>query len=301
MKMKSIAGLIILGGIVLMGMLSMKVLPMIEIDQESSFSVAEVDQIQIDMSVTPVHVYQIDAGEDIRFHLYGKAAQEVKLATKSHQNTVDVYIEYPTLFPTPTRLYLDVYLPADYEKDLDIQITTGGVKMDSMTLTDFTLNTTTGGLKVEELVAEEVNVRTTTGGVHFDTLDADQLSVNGSTSGVSCNVCTVGSTQIKTSTGSIKVSEGTGNFDLQASTGSVRLRVPELQENNIRLKTTTGSVTLQIPQDAGLSLYAENTTGSIKADFPLNFIAKHKAEAEIGDGSSNIQINATTGSISVQN
>ena len=301
MEIKSTLGLIILGGIVLMGMLGMQIMPLIDIDQESSYAVSEVDKIEIDMSTTPVHVYQIDAGEDIRFHLYGKAAQEVKLATKQQQNTVDVYIEYPNVIPTNMRLHLDVYLPADYEQDLDIQITTGGVKMDSMTLTNFSLSTTTGGLKVEEFIAENVEVRTTTGGVHFDALTADQLSVNGSTSGVSCDMCTVGSTQIKTTTGSIKVNEGRGNFDLQASTGSVHLNMTELQENTIRLKSTTGSITLQVPQDAEFALKAENTTGSINSDFPLTYLDKHKVEAEIGDGSSSIQINATTGSITIQN
>jgi lia operon protein LiaG len=301
MEIKSLAGLIILGGIVLMGILSMQVLPLIEIDQESSYSVAEVDQIQIDLAITPIHVYQIDAGEDIRFHLYGKASQQVKLIAKLNQKTADVFIEFPTLIHTPTRLYLDVYLPADYEKDLDIQITTGGVKIDSMTLANFALNTTTGGLKAQDLTANEVEVHTTTGGVHFDELTADRVSINGSTSGVSCDMCTAESTQIKTTTGSIKIEEGRGNFDLHASTGSIRLGMPELQENNIQLKTTTGSVTLQIPEDAEFTLKAENTTGSINADFPLNFISKHKVETEVGDGSSSIQINASTGGITIQN
>lgn len=300
MEIKSIAGLIILGVIVLMGMLSMQVLPLIEIDHESSYSVTEVDQIQIDLAITPVHVYQIDAGEDIRFHLYGKASQQVRLITKLNQKTADVFIEWPTLIQTPTRLYLDVYLPADYEKNLDIQITTGGVNIDSMALANFTLDTTTGGLRAQELTANEVDVHTTTGGIHFDALTANQVSVNGSTSGVSCDICTAESTQIKTTTASIKIGEGRGNFDLHTSTGGIRLSMPELQENNLQLKTTTGSVTLQIPEDAGFSLKAENTTGSINADFPLNYIGKHKVEAEVGDGSSSIQINASTGSITIQ-
>jgi DUF4097 and DUF4098 domain-containing protein YvlB len=300
MEMKSLTGLILLGGIVLMGIFSMQILPLVNIDQEITYAVDEVDLIQMDVDVTPVHVIQVDAGEKIRFHLYGKASQQIELVGNVDGKVADVFIDYPTAFHGPTRLHLDVYLPADYEKDLDIRITTGSVKLDSMNLTHFTLDTTTGGMEADNLNAEEVKVYTTTGSVRFNTLNADTVDVKGSTGSVSMDVCNAASTVIKTTTGSIKVNQGSGNFNLQASTGGVRLTMSELLENTLNLKTTTGSINLTLPEEAAFSLKAENTTGSINADFPLTYLTKHKAQAETGEGTANIQLNASTGSISVQ-
>ncbi|MBI9051589.1 MAG: DUF4097 family beta strand repeat protein [Anaerolineaceae bacterium] len=338
MESKSLFMLLLLGGIVVMGIFAMNILPLTDINQERTFQVDEIEQINVDVTIYPVHVIRTTAGSEIKFHLYGRSSEDTELIADLHQGTVDVEIRHKYRVHLPDRLYLDIYLPEDYEKSLDINITTGSVELDDLDLTAFRLNTTTGGMKADHLNADDVSIRTTTGSIRINQLTANNLEIRGSTSGVSIDECVVetgviktttgaihvpeakgdfnieASTgrvtfamntlqehtiRIKTTTGAIQVNDGSGDFDLEASTGSVKLSMAAFQENNVRIKTTTGGITLQLPEDAEFSLQAENTTGSINSDFPIQKISEHKVTGEIGAASGSVTLKASTGSINL--
>ena len=282
-----------------MSIFGMNILPRIEVDQEKTFSVSEVDAIQVDLSTYPLHIIQTAAGSPVKFHLYGKASQEVELVTDLNQKTVMMKVKHQYLHQGWNDLYVDIYLPVDYEKDLAVEISTGKVTLDAMTLKNFTLHTSTGGLEAADIIAENTDIRSSTGSITIKSLQSDTLNLRASTGSISIDSCRVKNANVVATTGSINLKNCSGDFEVESSTGSVRLDFAAFDHQNLRIKTTTGRILAQLPVDAEFTLQANTSTGNIQSGFPINSVSSHAVSAQIGTGENEVTLKTTTGDISL--
>ena len=289
-----------LGGIIVMSIFGMQILPDIAIDQEKTFSVDEVDAIRVKLTTYPLHIIQTGAGEPIKIHLYGKASQEVSLVAAVNQKTVTTEVYYPYPMHGWNNLSMDIYLPADYEKDLSVDITTGKVTLDAMILRHFALQSTTGGVAADAITAESVDVRATTGGIRFKALNSPEIKIKGSTGAITVGTCATQNAVIEGTTGDIRLEQCSGNFNLNTSTGSVSLDIVSFENQNVQIKTTTGKINLRLPASAEFNLQANTTTGSIHSDYPINTVSSHNVSGQVGTGDNKITLKTTTGGISLQ-
>ncbi|NBQ17238.1 hypothetical protein EBU24_02890 [bacterium] len=114
---------------------------------------------------------------------------------------------------------------------------------------------------------------------------------------------------VKNVTGSIELSNIQNSMNAQNVTGSIECSLNKLGKNTkVELETTTGSIKLTLPQNAQADVSAETTVGSVDSDFPLSFDKTEwtgsKAKGIIGNPLSSEQIalislQATTGSIDI--
>jgi lia operon protein LiaG len=107
MKTKNLLYLLLLGGIVVMGGLALGGFSFRVIDEEKIFTVDEINEIQVQLSTYPVHVIQTPAGNDIKFHLFGKSIQQVALAADLNGGTVVVRKSQPFKYDLPNDLVLE--------------------------------------------------------------------------------------------------------------------------------------------------------------------------------------------------
>jgi lia operon protein LiaG len=288
-----------IGGIIIMSVSGIFGLWHREINEEKTFAIDEINEIQVQLNTYPVHVIRAEAGSDVKFHLYGTAIQEVKLSAELDHQTAFVQAIHQLKGYLPNNLVLDVYIPEDYEKNLSIDITTGRVRLDDVKLANFSLHTTTGGLEAGQLIAENMNIATTTGGIRINAIEINQLEIIGRTGAVNLDDCVVERAKIQTTTGGVTVKNGVGNFNIEASTGDVLLNYKDFTDQSVSINTTTGGITLQLPADAEFSLQAQNTTGRLQSDFPVNRISDHEMAGQIGTKSNPVILKCSTGSITV--
>lgn len=143
-------GMILIGVIMIMGIFGIRALTSTkEINEEKSFFLENINEIQVSMLNETIHVIQTEARREVKFHLYGKSTTETKLISEIEDDKVIVR-ENRSKCGAFEGLFLDIYIPKDYNKDLSISITSGDVKMDTFNLSSFLLNSTSGKTEIKK-------------------------------------------------------------------------------------------------------------------------------------------------------
>lgn len=273
-----------------------------EINEEKYFTVEEVNDIQVTMSSTPVHIIRTAASDKVKFHYYGKSMQELNLSADINNKALVVETKRRIDGPIPEDMFLDIYIPEDYKKDLFIKISSGVVKIDSFDLASFTLDTSSGGLEAEQISAEKVSIITSSGKLNIKKLKAKKLEIKGSSSAISIDECVAKETRAETSSGSITLKNSSGNFDFKGSAGNVLVGYKEFDNQNIAVSTTSGKVTVELPGNAEFLIDAKTTTGKIQSDFPINTVGntdKKQIVGQVGTKNNQVSLQTTTGSIHI--
>lgn len=237
--------------------------PYREINEEKSFDVGKINEMQIDMTSIPVHILQTKAGNEIKFHLYGKAKRGLELVSETNRNIVVVQAKRKLDGLPIEDVSLDIYIPEDYEKSLLIKTTSGIIKVDSIHLTTFTCNTSSGGLETEKLTADRIDVSTTSGVINIKELNSSELKIKGSSS-------------------------------------NVTITCREFNNRNIDIVTTSGNTIVNLPSDAEFK-YKIVTNGKVQSDFPIKTSENSKAifEGQIGSKSNKVFLQASSGNVTL--
>jgi len=290
--------MIVIGVVTIMGILGTKLL-FREINEDKYFSMEEIDEIQVTMSSTQIHIIRTETDNEVRFHYYGKALQEIKLVSEISNKTLKIERK-SFLFGAGEFTCLDIYLPGECKQKISIKTSSGAVKMDSFNLAGFTLNTTSGGLEAEGINAGKITLYTTSGKLNIKKLYANELEIKGTSSSVNIEECIVKEARIKTTSGKVILENSNGNFDVQGTSGSVLITCKEFEDRNIVLKTTSGGVTLRLPETAEFLIEAKMTSGKFQSDFPIDMTGntdKRNITGHIGTASNKVSIQTTSGKI----
>jgi hypothetical protein len=106
--------------------------------------------------------------------------------------------------------------------------------------------------------------------------------------------------------GTTTVGGFTGDVSVKAQAGTVDAMMARVSGNHtIDLSATTGTVTLSIPERSDATVSAHSTVGSFKSDFATvsgsrENVVGSGAGGKIGDGSAQITLNTTTGTIELR-
>lgn len=214
--------------------------PSIEINDEKSFSLQAITGLQLDMTKEKIHILQSQTSE-VRLHYHGTSKQELKLSAETSDGMVVVKSTRKTNMMLED-LYLDVYLPEDYGKQIII-------------------HTSSGDVAAETVKAQKISVITTSGSITLNDC-AGSLDLKATSGNISAayKVFTEHSINIATTSGSIQLQiPGTAEFSLEAktSTGKLQSEFPVnmdgnkkmigqigTKSNKIVLQTSTGGINL---------------------------------------------------------
>jgi len=261
-KKKIIIGIILIG-VIIMGILGIKSLTSTrEINEEKSFSLENIKEIQVSMLNEAVHIIRTEAGVEVKFHLYGKTTKETKLISECDKAKI-VVKENRSKCGLFEELYLDIYVPQDYNKSLSIKVSSGNMKMDSLNLSNFSFNSTSGKMDIEKITTDKLELVSTSGDI-------------------SINDCTAKEATIKTSSGKAVISYK--------------------QFENVNIKTSSGDIIVEFPSTAEFLLKAQTNAGKIQNDFSANTVGsaeKRKIEGQIGKKSNGVTLKSSAGDISI--
>lgn len=304
MKIKFNMKIIVIGVIVIiMGILGLSsLITLREINEEKLFNMEEINEIQVNMTSEPVHIIRTESSNEIKFHLYGKSAQEIKLVSEINNKTVVVGAKRQHKAPMPEDMFWEIYIPKEYGGNLSIKILSGSVKMDSFHLANFTLSTSSGKLEAEKLNAEKITINTSSGKLNIKKLDAKELEITGLSASINIDECIAKEARMETTSGSITLKNSSGNFNLKGQSGKVMVAYSDFEDQNINIVTKLGSVTLELPRTAEFFIEAKTSTGRLQSDFPINTMGntdKRKIEGQIGTKNNKVLIQTSIGSIKI--
>jgi hypothetical protein len=109
-----------------------------------------------------------------------------------------------------------------------------------------------------------------------------------------------------TSNGPIEASvarlEANRPLRVKTSNGPVRLRVDDLNNNDVIAQSSNGSVTLRLPQSTNARVKAATSNGSVSSEIPLNGVtlqSKNRLEGTLGTGGPLLDLTTSNSSITI--
>lgn len=260
-----------------MGIFGTRVLaPTIEVNDEKSFSLEGITSLKVDMTKEQICIIQTQTNE-VKVHYHGKSKQELKLSDETNDGIIVVSSTRTTNLMYED-MYVDMYLPENYDKQIIVQATSGSVTSEKAQADKFSITTTSGSISLNNCVGT------------FD------LETN--TGGATLSEC-AGPLDLKTRSGSVTLQKCIGNLDLETSSGNVSVIYKEFGEQDINIVTTSGTIQLKLPDTAEFLLEAQTSTGKLKSDFPINIDSGKKMTGQVWTKSNQIVLQTSTGSIGI--
>ena len=106
----------------------------------------------------------------------------------------------------------------------------------------------------------------------------------------------------ETGSGNITVSGAHADLRVHTGSGEVTIDGNPGASNYWDLRSSSGDVTLRVPSGASFRLYAHSSSGDIDASIPIvmeGTTGKHELRARIGDGKAHVEIETSSGKITL--
>lgn len=269
---------------------------------EYTQEVDKLDSFDIDWSSGGVELKYYD-GKSIKITEYStlELDEDQKLTLEEDGTTLKInWDSSPSIFN---------FLPSLKYKKLVVEIPT------DMTLDTVAVKTASGAVSARELTATSINLSSTSGKVSSDGCKANKMAL-GSTSGSLCangakaNILNANTTsgavafensigytaKLSSVSGAISFSGGFTSISAQSTSGSVKLQTNLLIEK-ADLSSVSGSIQLIAPEDTSAKVTASSVSGSFSSSFASALSSGKNASFTLGDGSGEINLSTTSGSI----
>ena len=235
------------------------------IDEVNTFGIYQLKEIYIHSVSSDVSVFSTDE-EEIKIHFYGRTALKSekaspKLITNLEGSKLKIEIEYPKVIFYNADVVLDIYIPQDYTRNINIDAVSADVDISNLDINNFQCKTVSGDLKIKSL-------------------GSDNLTLN-------------------TTSGEVNIMDFTGNLKADSVSGDINVRYGVF-DNNIDVKTISGKVEIDLPQYAEFYLKTNTVSGEIFAKFLITIISFNKMkqlEGTVGTGDNRIIIDTVSGDI----
>jgi len=141
------------------------------------------------------------------------------------------------------------------------------------------------------------------GGVEYSLRVPRKASLNLRTTNGSIQVSDVqGQIELQSTNGSVSAENIGGSLRASTTNGKVSATFTQFSDQGIRLSTTNGGIELALPDDVNANITARTTNGSIKTDFPITTrgtVGRHSLDGTLGKGGAAINLHTTNGGIRI--
>ena len=229
-------------------------------------SVEVTDNIRsIDFDLSAISTIIIPENRsDVEVTLDGKGSVEV--TTESDQIYIEYQREFFEQFGFFDKTELIVYVPEDYDRDLDIEVGSGNVQFKGKS----------------NMSIDHLEMEVGSGNISIDSLKAKSGVMN-------------------ISSGNIDLKKYTGQIEADVSSGNLEIQIEEVT-GPIELDVSSGRVLLDLPEDANFTLDGEVSSGFISNKFDLKNSVQNEKEISgvYGTGEHPINLDVSSGVIEIK-
>ncbi len=246
----------------------------------------DTENISIDISSVETMIVP-ENRDDVRAELKGKGTAKVV----KRGNEINVTVKRKGFFWfnwfEMDKTKLTVYIPKDYEKNMQIELGSGEVV--------FNGPSADSPMKLNKLALDVGS-----GSMELNNLDVDTLEHHSSSGDVEISSLTAGNGSFEVSSGSVTVKDYSGKLDADVSSGELELQMNELK-GDINLNVSSGNLELDLPDSADFTLDGKISSGDLSSDFPLE--NKEQSENHLrgkhGSGKYDIKADVSSGNIDI--
>jgi len=327
------------GGIMKNGVVSQK------LDQERILALEGINDLRVESSSTRVNIIPSTSAE-LRAHLNGEFSSTredyyPELSVTETGSRVTIKLQWPSggvIGYYSSDIKLDIYLPAAYNKNLELSTSSANVEASGFNLQNFSASLVSGRVKLEDISAKEFSVSTSSGNGNLKNITSQELqykSVSGDLTAEQMNTTTLtidtssghyalkdvesSSTDIRSVSGNItgtafasektEVQSSSGRISLQgrlgdvtavAVSGSITLAYNDFA-NSVMVSTSLGDVRLELPAAAEFDLEYKTSSGKWSNDFPCSYskLEKNTIVGKTAVGGNLIKVSTVSGDFSV--
>ncbi|WLR54177.1 DUF4097 domain-containing protein [Mesobacillus subterraneus] len=246
----------------------------------------KTEKILIDVSSVQTKIVPEDI-QDVRAELKGKGTVNVT----RHGHEIKVTVKRKGFFWFNSfemdKTTLTVYIPEDYEKNMEIELGSGEVV--------FKGHSTDNPVKLKELAIDVGS-----GSMVLENLDVEALEHKSSSGEVEINSIAAGTGSFEVSSGSVHVKNYSGKLEADVSSGELEIQMDSLTDD-INLNVSSGDIDLDLPDDADFKLNGKISSGNISTDFPLENKEEsdNRLRGEHGSGKYEINADVSSGDIEI--
>jgi len=243
-----------------------------QISTNKVFNTAGISKIVINTVSTDVKIIPAE-DKNITVDFYGNitsnlAKNNPRLNADINNGILNISIIYPrtiTLgFFNISRLYLDVYIPDSFLKDLEVTTVSGDINAKGFTGENIQIKSTSG-----ELAADMISVKT----LVLESISGDIVLKN-----------------TESETNSIHTISGEVNVSFKSIL------------DTLKINTTSGDVQLFLPDNSQFSFNLGSISGDIKNNFDskISFADERNLKGSVGKSAFDISVNTTSGEIMIE-
>ncbi|MFA9398344.1 MAG: DUF4097 family beta strand repeat-containing protein [Clostridiaceae bacterium] len=258
--------------------------------KDYSASLDGVDQIKLDLVSYDVVVYPSD---DKELKVIQYSSQEIgeddKLIISKDGDSLSIKEPNKNFsfsffnFESFTRK-VELYLPKEYVKDLDVNTTSGDIFIDSdITLTSLDSTQVSGDFTSKNINVDDISVISTSGDIEIE----DVLTK---------------SYTIKTISGDVNINSISGSGKVGSTSGDIEIEYSDIAEY-ASLNSVSGDIDIIVPDAISFEFDGNSVSGDIDSDFDLNYKNKNGNKAAIQNGEApykKIDASTTSGDINIR-
>ncbi|WP_462408664.1 LiaG family protein [Neobacillus sp. Marseille-QA0830] len=181
---------------------------------------------------------------------------------------------------------LTIYIPKDYNRDLNIDLGSGslqfsGSEKTSMTLDDVTAHIGSGKMDVSNLEVNHLKQDVSSGVVKLDSVVAKTGTFN-------------------VTSGKLDINHYNGAVNADVTSGLFNIQLDQLTDS-VTMDVSSGAVNLDLPENADFTLQSDISSGNISCDFPLTEkeSGNKSVNGKHGSGKYNIKLDVASGDIDI--
>ena len=261
----------------------------INLDEKSTEAIDSIDKIYITAPIAKVNIIPEDR-DNVHVHYHGHIPNNIKtdLVTKKVKNTLEIRTENKNHIKigfsnfNNLEIFLDVYVPNNYSKNMDIESDLGDINISDFNLDQLEIDADLGNIKVKNIDAKEIDIDADLGNVNIENINAEKIEID-------CNSGNIIAKSIK------------GDTKAKADLGNIELSYEDFNYN-LDAVSNLGSITITLPKDANFNLNAKSNLGTVKSDFPVTTTesSNTKLKGTVGDGGKDIILAVDLGSIKIK-
>ncbi|MEH7247280.1 DUF4097 domain-containing protein [Neobacillus niacini] len=240
----------------------------------------KIDTIEINVGSVHTTIIPEDRN-DVEAVLTGNGSLIVK--EDGNRLVVETQKKMFNWFAFSEKRKLKIYIPEDYNRNMNIQLGSGGLAFsgDSMKLNKLSLDIGSGNVNLDHLEVAEFTHDGSSGNVEIDTL-------------------TTKTGTFDLSSGNLDIEHYTGAIHADVSSGKFSVQMDKLNDS-IEIDLSSGNVNLDLPDNADFSLVGNVSSGNIQSEFPLTTTSSNKKSLKgtHGSGKHKIDISVSSGDVDI--
>lgn len=254
---------------------------------EKSFSSANIETIEVYLHSDVVDVF---SSPDDNFHVkqYGRnLTQDRIISTDVEGSRFKIQPGENSRiinFGFMVESWVEVYVPSSYEKELDLKLTSGTIKVNrDLDLTNLKLHLSSGDVKSDYVInCAQADIKITSGSINLQKLTAPDF-------------------EIKLASGTLRIQALSGSGAINVTSGDIKLEDMDITDS-LKVKVQSGHLKMNLSGDPSLQYQGNVTSGNIKTYFDVYYKDKResKSVATIGDGPyKKLLVQVTSGNINI--